>query len=72
MADPNRLHAARLVSVGFVAGAAVAFWVSLLRSRRITASSRYLAPEAARGPDAVTDLTSTIDVTQAASGRLAP
>lgn len=47
------MRAFRLVTLGFVGGAAVAFGISLLRKRGLTQRTGYRAPDPAVGPDAV-------------------
>lgn len=54
----------RLVALGFVAGAAVAFGVSLLRNRR-SVSIDYVAPGPAFGPEVVEVPDAQIAVTAA-------
>jgi len=47
------MRAVRLLVIGFVIGAGVAFVASLIRQQRLSADTGYVAPVAADGPLAV-------------------
>lgn len=52
-APADHMRAVRLLVIGFVIGAGVAFVASLIRQQRLSADTGYVAPVAADGPLAV-------------------